>query len=481
MKNIKFNISNFNKYLIFIIIFLFLYLFYLSIPSLYNKDKLQNILTKKILKEFNINLSSSSDISYSILPYPHISIKDLKFFENNFVTPNELGQIKELKIFISQKNFFNQEDIEIKDIQINNANFTFKNDNIKHYKEIIENESLKKSLSIKKSNFFYKDNNDKIINITPISEITLFHNNKKKRNEMKIKGEIYTIPFNHKWTKNFLNDQSVISELKLKKLNLNIKNISSKKNNYLERTNYITLNKLELITDYIIKDNQITIKSKKGDKLYQNIDYEGLINIDPFDLQLNINLNQIDIFKVFSLMSIFEELLNLDLIYNKNLNAKVSLNSKNISKNKLFNSLIFFVNFNNGNINIDQTKLNNDKIGDLEILNSSFEKINNELVFNSYFNFNIIDQIEFYRLFQITKKNRKNLKNIEFDIEYNFFLKKMILNDLKINTMNKNDNITDQEKIDEIIENFNLNYYQETINWVDIKNLTKEIFKNYSG
>ena len=71
MKNFKFKISKFNQYLILLISILFLYLFYLSIPSLYNKGSLQKDLSNKLLNEFNIKFSVSSEISYSILPSPH--------------------------------------------------------------------------------------------------------------------------------------------------------------------------------------------------------------------------------------------------------------------------------------------------------------------------------------------------------------------------------------------------------------------------
>ena len=98
-------ISNFNKSLIFLISLLFLYLFYLSIPSLYNKERLQKEITNKLKDEFKINFSISSEINYSILPSPHIQIKNVKIFNSKSDTLNELAQIKDLKIFISQKNF----------------------------------------------------------------------------------------------------------------------------------------------------------------------------------------------------------------------------------------------------------------------------------------------------------------------------------------------------------------------------------------
>ena len=81
LKKFKFkNISNFSLSIILFISLLFLYLFYLSIPSLYDKGKLQKDLTEKILNEFKINISISSDINYSILPSPNIVIKNVKIF-----------------------------------------------------------------------------------------------------------------------------------------------------------------------------------------------------------------------------------------------------------------------------------------------------------------------------------------------------------------------------------------------------------------
>ena len=123
MKNIKIKISNFNKYLISFISLLFLYLFYLSIPALYNKETLQKDLTKKLLNDFNINISLSSDIKYLILPSPHILVQNVKIFNDNKSNPKELSQIKKLKVFISQKSLLNQKNMKINKFLIIDANF----------------------------------------------------------------------------------------------------------------------------------------------------------------------------------------------------------------------------------------------------------------------------------------------------------------------------------------------------------------------
>ena len=59
MQNSKFKTSVFSRYLISLIVLLFSYLFYLSIPAFYNYGDLQKDITKKLLKEFNLNAALS--------------------------------------------------------------------------------------------------------------------------------------------------------------------------------------------------------------------------------------------------------------------------------------------------------------------------------------------------------------------------------------------------------------------------------------
>ena len=103
--NNKYQISNFNKFLITFISLLFFYLFYLSIPVLYDKNFVQNKIENQLLKEFKINFSTSSQISYRILPKPHFLLKDVKIFKEEEKIAL-FAEIKNLKVFIFQKKFF---------------------------------------------------------------------------------------------------------------------------------------------------------------------------------------------------------------------------------------------------------------------------------------------------------------------------------------------------------------------------------------
>ena len=134
--NNKFQISAFNKYLIAFISLLFFYLFYLSIPVLYDKTWIQNNIESKLLKEFKINFSISSNISYRILPAPHYLIKDSKIFKEKNDTKVSFADIKNLKVFVSQKNFFDKEKITFKYIKINKANISILKNNINLLKDI---------------------------------------------------------------------------------------------------------------------------------------------------------------------------------------------------------------------------------------------------------------------------------------------------------------------------------------------------------
>ena len=77
----------------------FIYLLYLSIPSLYDTGRVQKVLSNKLLEDFSLNFSLSTDITYRILPQPHFSIKDSKLFYKESNVANDIGEIKELKVF----------------------------------------------------------------------------------------------------------------------------------------------------------------------------------------------------------------------------------------------------------------------------------------------------------------------------------------------------------------------------------------------
>ena len=477
MKNFKFTISNFNKYLIFCISILFIYLFYLSIPTIYNKDVLQKELTKKILSNYNLNISLSSDINYLILPSPHFIIKNAKIFNNSSTIPEELGQIKKLKVFISKKSLMKQKHMRITKIFIENANFSIRNNNINFYYNYINNKLSENPIEIKNSNFFFKDKEEETISIIFFPNSYLLFDKEKQINKMSENGEVFQVPISFKWKKEFNENKTKNFLFNIEPLSLNFENKSTvSENNGDKGENIINLGNAKLITNYSFKENSILIESTNS-KIFNNfIKYDGEINIKPFFINLNINLDKINLYKIIVKSPIIKEILFSKIIFDDNLSAKINVESKNI-KNKLFESIKLRLNIDGGSINLNESTLFNEKIGKLNLKNSSFLFENDELIFNGYFNFKIKNQNEFYRTFVVPKRNRKLLENINFNIQYN-----LLKNQIKIIDITVNDKTTDNiDNIEEILKTHNTQDKLQITNWIDLKNFVNKIFDNYFG
>ena len=138
--NLTLKISNFNISLISIISLLFFYLFYLSIPALYDKSWIQNTIENKLINEFNINFSISSEITYEILPSPHFTIRNAKILNDDPENLKTIAEIKALKIFISQKNFFDKEQLKITSVLVDKANFSIQQSDFSYYQNLIAKE-----------------------------------------------------------------------------------------------------------------------------------------------------------------------------------------------------------------------------------------------------------------------------------------------------------------------------------------------------
>ena len=470
-------ISNFNKYLIFSICLLFVYLFYLSIPSLYNKDELQKDLTNKLKDEFKINISISSDISYSILPSPYILIKNVKIYNNNLKNPKELSQIKKLKIFISQKKLFEQKVLEINKILIQDANFLMQTQDLKYFNDFINNKFSNKKIIIKKSNFFFKDKNEETVLIVPILKSYLFYNEKKLINEIIVNGKIFKLPFSFKWLKNFQGKTQLTSLLNIKKLKLSMKNVSTPENEIYTAQNNIILRNSKFFSNYKIENNLISFDSKNSRLSNSSLDYKGKINLNPFDLIIDLNLEKINLKNLVKSSQNFEEIFKLESLYNPNFNAKILLNINKIINSKLFQNLKIFINFDNGKIDFNNSFLLSEKIGKLNLYNSSLGIIDKELVFKGNFNFEINNKKEFFKTFQTPKKFRVNLEKIFFDLEINMFKNKLKINDLKLNNLKAATN----ENIQMILDEYNIFESNKIKNWVSLKKFINRIFESYLG
>ena len=421
--NDKFHVSKFSKYLISAIVVLFIYIFYLSIPLLYDKNWIQNKIVTELGNEFNINLGNSFDFSYRILPKPHYLIRDSK---------TSLAEIKTLNVFISQNNFFNKDSIRINEVVIEEANFSLLSNDLKPLYKDSENKFSKKKIKINDSNVFFKNNLNEVISIIRISNAYLFFDEKNLFNLFDLKGEIFNIPFKLKY-ENVLNLRKQIEinapDLKLKVIN----DFFKKDENLSSGISNISILSSSINTKFNIKD-QIAIFQSDGSRIYNSkINYNGQLAINPFDLNLKINLYDYKISNLFTPNSIINEFIKSGLLFNENISVQTLVNIKSTKKDEIFNEAKLELRILNGKISFDKSVFINNNIGLMEISNSDLFLDNDKLFLSSNLSIDIKDIDKLYSFLNTSKNSRKNIRNIKLNIIYDFLSNQIDLKNIKIN------------------------------------------------
>jgi len=468
---IKLPISKFNTFLITFISLLFFYLFYLSIPILYDKAWVQRNIESQLLKEFKINFSTSSDISYYILPKPHFLLRDSKIFKEGAEETTSLVDIKNLKVFISQKNLFNKERMILENIKIDDANFSILRNDFSILNNATNNQFSNKKIEINNSIIFFKDNLDEIIGIIKINKAFLFFDKEKLLNLFNLKAEVFNIPFvlDIKKKINSLEDKEV--NISAKTLKLNIFNKSNNKKNITHGNNIISFLNSTINTHYIFEENLISFESGVSRINKSQIEYNGKFSVNPFDLNLNVNLGKYKTSKILDINFILSDLIKTKLLFNENISVNTSIIANSTSK-EIFQDLKINFNITNGKINFDKTILINDKIGSLKVENSNLSFENNKLTLSTDILIDINNSDKLFSLLQTNKRFRKPIKNILINLDYEFLTNQIEFNNIKI------DNKELSVELLRIMEGFNNNNFN---NLNKSRRLLNELFSIYDG
>ena len=471
--NNKLRISNFNKCLIVLISLLFSYLFYLLTPLLYDKEWVQNSIESKFFKEFKINLSTSSNISYRILPAPHFLVKNSKISLYEDKNQKFIADVRNTKIFLSQKNFFDKEKMSLRKIIIDKANFFLFKSDIKMLNDFSNNQFSNKEIKINNSNIFFKNNLDEIVSIVKVNKAFIFFDNEKLLNLFNLKGATFGVPFIIDLK---IKNDSVVNKkmtFEAKHLKLNIFNESITKDNAPNTgNNIISFSKSKIKTIYTKQEKSITFKSNDARLNNYKIDYNGKLSINPFDLDLVINLNDYKISQLLYLNPIFEEFIKSELLFNENLNLNTSIFAKTNAIGEIFHNAKINFNIVNGKPNLDNTILVNDKIGLLELSNSSLFFRNGKLTLNTDILITIEDSKYLFSFLNTNKRSRKEIKNILVNLDYDFLSNQIKFNNVKV------DNNEVSNQFLNVIEDFNNN---ESNNMIKSRRLLNKLFDIYAG
>ena len=397
-------------------IVVFIFLFYFTAPTYYNYDEYGKELNEKVSKDFKLNLKNIKGIKYLILPKPHFLIEECDiYFENN--PENKIINAKNLIIKIYSKNLFNKSKIELKSININKNDFNLNFDDIKNFYFHIK-QNIHKPIYLKQSNLFFKNKNDEIMSISKIHKFKYNFNYQKKEKNLNILGNLFGSKITFNWNRNYNNPLQSNSEIKIKNPNIIIKNNFNSKNSKFNEaeTNFKFLNNT-LDLSYNFNKKYIKFYNSNNKKLKQNASsLDGQINLNPFFIDLKLILSGIKIETVLNY--IFSNLYNLNQKNHSNLSGNLKINL-NEFKSRLFENLIFNINFNEEKISLENSSINFKKIGIIHFSDPILFERNKELIVKSKIKLDINNENELLKRFQINKKNEITLERIFFELEYN--------------------------------------------------------------
>jgi hypothetical protein len=247
-----------------------------------------------------------------------------------------------------------------------------------------------------------------------------------------LKGEIFNIPFKLKY-EYALNLRKQI-EINASDLKLKVKNNFFKKDENLSSgISNISILGSSINTKFNIKD-QIAIFQSDGSRIYNSkIDYNGQLAINPFDLNLKINLYDYKISNLFTPNSIINEFIKSGLLFNENISVQTLVNIKSTKKDEIFNEVKLELRILNGKISFDKSVFINNNIGLMEISNSDLFLDNDKLFLSSNLSIDIKDIDKLYSFLNTSKNSRKNIRNIKLNIIYDFLSNQIELKNIKIN------------------------------------------------
>ena len=435
---------------------------YFLIPTMFNKDTIQNEIKNQILKRYNVGIIFNEPIRYALLPKPHFVSKNLSIVREK----KEIAIVKDFKAFIKTNNFFSFNKVDVKDLVFNKTDFNIKKSDFFFLKELLETEPNENQIIFKKSNIFFRGLDDELLFLNKVADSNFYYDSYNLENVLSSKNEIFNIPYKL-IVKNDKFNKEVFIKFNSQKIRLDVENTTSYediiRSGFLE---ILSINK-DLLLDYEIKKNSLMFISR--DKKTLN----GFLDFKPFYLNINLDYDGISTKNIFRNDSILVDLIKSEILNNQNLNVNISLNVNDITNINELNNLKLNIGLEQGNITLSKSKIM--WKNDLQILlKDAFINYDDEeisLVGKILIDVKNIDN--FYKSFQVKKIHRKKIKKIKLDFVYNFNKNKFTFDNIKL------DNVSN-EMIDKFIENYNSND-KVFSNRVMFKNFVNNFFINYSG
>ena len=399
--------NNFFPIIIALIILFFSTIIFLSIPVLFNYKSIESHIEKKFFSEFNINLQILDKVKYQFIPQPHLLVNKANLSLSFEGKKSSNINTENLKIYLSPKNLYSKSNLKFDKVEIKNTNFRFKFDDIKIFHNYLYNKK-NNEIIIKKSNFFFLDEDYKTILISPINKILYSINKNDNYKKLKIKGNNFDINYNSSWKRYYETPNRSQTEIKLKNPNVVLKNFFLfKDNNEFEGEISIKFLNEIMSVNYFLDNEKFIIESPKSNdkiKIFSNFE------LNPFYFKTDIKFfeKELDFF--------IDEFLYFFTSYNPNL-----FNEKSIDLNKILFKI------NGGQITSEVSYIENG--GELIFLSKNILQIKNKK--------------KFAKKFQIKLNLIENIDKIYFNLSKNIDTGKIMISQIKINGQ-KNKDLLDQ-------------------------------------
>ncbi len=465
-KNLRYLSKNNKVILTFVALFL-IFISYLLIPTFYNQSSISKELKIKFQNKLNINFQFSEDLNYSFFPRPHFTTNNTTIFNKN----GEISKIDKLKIFISLNNFFSLENIEIRNIIFENANFNLNKKNYNIFLELLNQSFKDGGLTIKNSNIFFRNLDDEVLFINKILKMKYYYNKKELKNIFYSDNEVFNVPFS---MVSFLNEDKnkIFSKINFNLMKLKIENeIVFKKDKKIGKSEFV-FNKLKQNAEYQIEKNFFNFHI--FDKIEEpKNNYKGTFNFKPFYASLEGDLDQINLNYLFGSNAIIAQLLKTEIFNNKNIDFKLNISAESVFNNQNIKNIVLKSKIQDGLIDTDKTKFYWRDFAEFELAESLIFVRNGELVLDGKIKINVKDYKKIYKFLLTPKKYRNEIRQIDLSFTYNFDQKIAELKDIVID-----DKIN--EDVNKTLNNIFLKK-DDLRNKIYFKNLLNEAIKSYAG
>ena len=418
IKKTNFFLKYRNKLTISTLVFFFLYLTYLSLPGLLNKKVLENNLKERIFDEFEIRIDTPTDISYAILPTPHFVAKNVTVLNKNLEKYDGI-LIKKFKVKISQKNLFTYKNFIIKEIILEDNLIDIRKSNFNNFINFFSEKLSKKNINLIKTKIIYSDDYGETVLIAPLKKVFLKYNEASNFNYLTSKGKLYNQQFTIEFKKQISDNEETNIFFELKNINFKIKNKQYTNIKELIGQNTIIFSNKELNTKYSISKDKLLFSSSKKETKNSNFTYKGKINLKPFEFDVNMKNNKLNLNEIVNSYFLFLEMFRNKIIINNNFNGKINFKINNIPNSKILKKAKIKSVFYNEKISFDDSIINLGNFGEIKCARCEVNYLNDFPEFYGEFNLNIKNENSFYRFFQVPLKYRDNLKNILFSLKFN--------------------------------------------------------------